>query len=195
VVVGLSIALVMFLHMLIHKLSGCFEGDEFYDYCDQEGILIWHDLMTACGVYPTQKFFADSVVTEVRYQVKRLRNHPCIAIWCGNNEDFMMADRRGDNYDLSDTTGPWENTPLPHRLLYMKLWPDIIAELDPETFYWPSSPWGLNGKEANDPTVGDLHQWNGKIHSTCNVATYIWNELKYFQSGTADKSIINSIPC
>ncbi|KAH8820761.1 beta-mannosidase-like protein [Xylogone sp. PMI_703] len=140
--------------------GGYFEGDEFYDYCDQEGILIWHDLMTACGVYPTEKFFTDSTVTEVRYQVKRLRNHPCIAIWCGNNEDFMMADRRGDNYDLSDTTGPWEDTPLPHRLLYMKLWPDIISELAPDTFYWPSSPWGLHGREANDPTVGDLHQWN-----------------------------------
>ncbi len=124
--------------------------------------MIWHDLMTACGVYPTTDFFLKSVAEEARCQLRRLRNHACIALWCGNNEDFMHADRRGDKYDIDDVHGPWENSNLPQRLIYMKVWPDIIHEMAPDTFYWPSSPWGKGGKDSMDPTVGDIHQWNGK---------------------------------
>ena len=138
--------------------GGYFEHDAFYEACDKAGILIWHDFMTACGVYPTPPWVLESVETEVREQVKRLRNHASIALWCGNNEDFMIADARGVKYDLSDMEGPWDKTAMPQRQIYYKIWPQICKELTPEIPYWPSSP--FSGPTANDPTIGDVHEWN-----------------------------------
>ena len=138
--------------------TGIFEGDAFYEACDQQGILIWHDFMTACGVYPVQDWMLKSVEAEVRAQVIRLRNHPSIAIWCGNNEDFMVADYAGVNYDVGDLKGPWDKTELPQREWYMRIWPAVCKELTPQTPYWPSSPFG--GPHANHTDYGDLHQWD-----------------------------------
>ncbi|KAF9890331.1 hypothetical protein FE257_005997 [Aspergillus nanangensis] len=138
--------------------GGYFEHDDFYNICDQKGLLVWHDFMTACGIYPVNKSFLESVAIEVRAQVKRLRNHACIALWCGNNEDLFCAENNGVEFDASDVTGPWDKTPLPQRIIYLQIWPEIIRELTPEIPYWPSSPFG--GKNSNDPTVGDVHQWN-----------------------------------
>lgn len=122
--------------------------------------------MTACGRYPVDRAFLQSVACEVRAQVKRLRNHACIALWCGNNEDLMVAEIEGIEFDITDVTGPWDQTAVPQRIIYNKIWPDIIRELMPETDYWPSSPFG--GKSSNDPTVGDVHQWNG-MYDTFSV--------------------------
>jgi beta-mannosidase len=117
--------------------------------------------MTACGVYPTPPFILKSVDAEVRAQVRRLRNHASIALWCGNNEDFMIADSRGVKYDITDLKGPWDKTEMPQRIIYMKIWPEIVKEMMPGTSYWPSSPFG--GPSANDATIGDVHQWNGNM--------------------------------
>ena len=142
-------------------MTGIFEHDAFYDACDRAGILIWHDFMTACGIYPIVPFLLKSYEEEVRAQVKRLRNHPSIAIWCGNNEDFMIADRTGVKYDIGDMEGPWDDTEMPHRKIYMEIYPKVVKELTPEIPYWISSPFG--GPKANDATIGDVHQWNGGI--------------------------------
>jgi beta-mannosidase len=119
--------------------------------------------MTACGIYPTEDYFLKSVENEVREQVKRIRNHACIALWCGNNEDLMVAEYSGIKVDWKNVDGPWDKTPLPHRIIYMKIWPAIVKELTPDTAYWPTSPFG--GTSANDGTEGDVHQWEG-IYST-----------------------------
>lgn len=66
--------------------GGQFEYDVFYDLCDQSGLLIWHDLMFACALYPGQKEMLDNIAAEMRDNVRRLRNHPSIAMWNGNNE-------------------------------------------------------------------------------------------------------------
>jgi beta-mannosidase len=125
--------------------------------------------MTACGIYPVEDYFLKSVDLEVRAQVKRLRNHACLALWCGNNEDLMVAEYRGIKFDFADGEGPWDKTPLPHRIIYMKIWPKIVKELSPDIDYWPTSPWG--GKSCQDGTEGDIHQWEGKRfyldHCTC----------------------------
>ena len=68
--------------------GGMYEKDIFYEICDRKGILIWHDFMFACGLYPTNKEFLDSVRDEVKHQVLRLKDHPSIALWCGNNENL-----------------------------------------------------------------------------------------------------------
>lgn len=66
--------------------GGIYENDAFYNYCDELGLMVWQDFMFACNPYPGDKAFLRNVDSEAMYQIKRLRNHPCIALWCGNNE-------------------------------------------------------------------------------------------------------------
>ena len=70
--------------------GGIYESDTFYDYCDRLGILVWQDFMFACSLYPGDNHFLSLVKDEAVTQIKRLRNHPCIALWCGNNEIEQM---------------------------------------------------------------------------------------------------------
>ena len=70
----------------VHRGGGKFEEDAFYEECDRLGILVWHDCMFACAIYPSADWFVDQIRAEVEYQVKRLRHHACIALWCGDNE-------------------------------------------------------------------------------------------------------------
>ncbi|MFH0760799.1 MAG: glycoside hydrolase family 2 protein, partial [Bacteroidota bacterium] len=65
--------------------GGIYENDLFYDLCDEAGILIWQDFMFACSMYPGNDEFLASVTEEARQNIIRLRNHPSIALWCGNN--------------------------------------------------------------------------------------------------------------
>ena len=66
--------------------GGIYESDYFYELCDQNGLLVWQDFMFACGMYPSDPAFVKNVQEEVAQNVRRLRNHSCIALWCGNNE-------------------------------------------------------------------------------------------------------------
>jgi beta-mannosidase len=80
--------------------GGVYEGSAFYDLCDEAGLLVWQDFMFACCLYPADRAFLDSVEAEARYQVRRLRHHACLALWCGNNESLSMnvatlAQRKG----------------------------------------------------------------------------------------------------
>jgi beta-mannosidase len=73
--------------------GGIVESDEFYDICDREGILVWQDFLFACGNYPASEDFVELVEREVRGQIKRVGYHASLAIWAGNNEDYMLAER------------------------------------------------------------------------------------------------------
>ncbi len=130
--------------------GGVYEHDAFYDLCDQLGLLVWQDFMFACAPYPEHDpAFVDSVTREVRYQVQRLRNHPSLALWCGNNENQMIQDAV-NRAAKSDAV-------LAGALFYDQIMPAQVALLDPTTPYWPGSPSG--GPRANSMLAGDVHDW------------------------------------
>ncbi len=130
--------------------GGVYEPDVFYDLCDELGLLVWQDFMFACAHYPdTDKAFVASVRAEVEDQVRRLRGHPCLALWCGNNESQAM---HRINADLSG-----DGAPLSGMALYDDVIPFILDRLDPGTPYWPGSPNG--GPNPNSMIAGDTHDW------------------------------------
>jgi len=130
--------------------GGIYERDEFYNYCDEAGILIWHDFMFACSLFPDDKeWYIELVRKEVDYQTRRLRSHPCIALWCGNNENQQIFEKYFSKETKERVTGGLA--------LYNDIIPSIVHANCPEIPYWPSSPYG--GKGPNDNEVGDRHHW------------------------------------
>jgi beta-mannosidase len=142
--------------------GGIYEDDAFFDACDEFGILVWQDFAFACGNYPTYPAFLESVELEARQNVRRLRAHPSLVIWAGNNEDYQVLERYKLQYD-PDSRDPeaWLKTKFPARYTYEYLLPKVLQEEDPGAIYHPGSPWG-DHKHSADPTVGDIHQWDSK---------------------------------
>jgi beta-mannosidase len=123
--------------------GGIYERPEFYAACDRLGIMVWQDFGFACGAYPDHlDEFRENVRAEAEHVVRRLRNHPCVVLWCGNNECQWLNRRDGR---------------LPGERLYSEVLPEVCAELDPSRPYWPGSPFG--GDDPNSPTHGDQHLW------------------------------------
>ncbi|KZV98784.1 glycoside hydrolase family 2 protein, partial [Exidia glandulosa HHB12029] len=142
--------------------GGVYEPGVFYDICDELGVLVWQDFQFACGVYPAHESFVKSVTQEAEANVIRLRRHPSIALWCGNNEDYQQVLQWGDVKDL------------PARLFYEKILPATVERLtDPPAPYWPGSPFGGEGWDTADPTVGDVHQW--KVWGGAGIMEYYQN--------------------
>jgi beta-mannosidase len=130
--------------------GGIYEHDAFYDLCDRLGILVWQDFMFACALYPENNpDFVAEVEAEARYQVRRLRSHPCLALWCGNNENQWIHDTR-----YWAAPGAY----VPGQLYYDRILPRAVAELDGRTPYWPGSPYG--GNDHNSMEDGDRHNWD-----------------------------------
>lgn len=136
--------------------GGIYESDAFYDACDELGLLVWQDFMFACGIYPAHPEFQASVRAEAEAQLRRLRHHPALALWCGNNEDYAIAESLGV-YD-PDFSGDFTQTAFPARAIYERLLPEVCAALDPTRTYWPGSPYG--GRRSSEQTVGDRHTWD-----------------------------------
>jgi beta-mannosidase len=129
--------------------GGIYEHDVFYEVCDRLGLLIWQDFMFACAAYPDHDpTFAAEVEAEARYQVRRLRNHPCLALWCGNNENQWI--HNAICWNMPDF-------PVPGTRFYSQILPRAVAELDGRTPYWPGSPYG--GNDYNSMDDGDRHNW------------------------------------
>jgi beta-mannosidase len=138
--------------------GGVYEDDVFYDLCDKYGIMVWQDFMFAGALYPADSSFLNNIEEEVRYQVKRLRNHPCIALWCGNNEIeeawFNWGWQKQFNYSAGDSLTLWND----YKKIFHELIPGILKELDSQRSYWPSSPslgWGRDSAYKK----GDVHYW------------------------------------
>lgn len=135
--------------------GGIYEPDLFYDLCDELGICLWHDFMFACATYPTfDAAWMETVRHEIEDQVRRLRHHPSLALWCGNNElEQGLVSQEWTPYSMS-----WAD----YGRLFDQLLPELIAELDPQTDYWPSSPHTPIGNRSywNDPKSGDAHIWD-----------------------------------
>lgn len=130
--------------------GGLYEHDAFYEACDEQGILVWQDFMFACAPYPEDEpDFIETIRQEIRHQVARLRHHACLALWCGNNECQAI---QGVVNRLTGRQGK-----VPGTLYYDRIMPEIVAELDPATPYWPGSPTG--GPSDNSMRAGDVHNW------------------------------------
>jgi beta-mannosidase len=129
--------------------GGIYESDLFYTLCDELGLLIWQDFMFACAAYPDDIDFEKEVEAEITENVQRLQHHPCIALWCGNNENEWIAQMEGF---VPLTT-------MPGYRLFHQLFPQRLNQLDPLRPYWPSSPFGQN-ENPNDPRSGNRHNWD-----------------------------------
>ncbi|MDR0487464.1 MAG: glycoside hydrolase family 2 protein, partial [Treponema sp.] len=135
--------------------GGYYPDDYFYDICDELGLVVWQDFMFACNIYELTADFAAAVAEEIRQNVIRIRHHPCLGLWCGNNEmETAWADWPGVKFH-----------PLPLKADYIKLFegliPEIVKKTDPQTFYWPASPSSGGSFDApNDYDRGDVHYWD-----------------------------------
>ena len=107
--------------------GGIWEEDAFYDLCDELGVLVWHDFMFGCGNYPTFPQVLKSIEEESVCQTKRLRHHPCIVIYAGNNEDYQVQEQCGLTYNFEDKDPQsWLKTDFPARYIYEKVCMIII---------------------------------------------------------------------
>lgn len=130
--------------------GGIYEPDCFYELCDALGLLVWQDFMFACAPYADDDpAFVDNVMAELGHQVRRLRHHPSLALWCGNNENQVIQTL------INTMTGT--EAALAGARYYDELMPALLTELDPVTPYWPGSPWG--GANPNSMRAGDVHDW------------------------------------
>ena len=126
--------------------GGYYEDDAFYDCCDELGLLVWQDFMFANARYPlAEPAFRANVAAELTDNIRRLRHHPCLALWCGNNEIELVARRWDPSY--------WPE----HWKFFKGLLAMVVHREDPQRPYWPGSP---HGGEYNDPNQGDAHTWD-----------------------------------
>ncbi|WP_338543423.1 beta-mannosidase [Paenibacillus tundrae] len=153
--------------------GGIYEEDVFYDLCDEYGLLVWQDFMFACSMYPGDEAFLNSVRHEAIDNVKRLRNHPSIALWCGNNEiDSAWAhfnENGGWGWKKDFNTEQRESIWADYKAVFHDLLPEVVEAYAPGIDYWPSSPLVSltdDEKQHAHPSTseGDIHYW-GVWHS------------------------------
>ena len=135
--------------------GGYYPSDEFYELCDKAGLIVWQDFMYACNIYDLTKDFEETIIEETRDNVRRLKHHACLGIWCGNNEMESAWHNWGGFKDHSPKL----------KADYIKMFEYIIPkakeEVDPDTFYWPSSPsTGGSFHIPDSPNHGDVHYWD-----------------------------------
>ena len=144
--------------------GGQFEEDIFYELCNELGLLVWHDFMFSCSLYPSDKAFLAEVEAELAHQIRRLRDEACIALWCGDNECIGAL--------------KWFEDSRKNRDLYLinydrlnRVLAEAVATHDPTRTFWPSSPCAGPGDFSDawhNDNRGDMHYWN------------VWHENKDF---------------
>jgi beta-mannosidase len=149
--------------------GGIYEDDAFYDLCDELGILVWQDFMFACAMYPGDDAFLGNVEHEAAENVTRLRNHPCLALWCGNNEIdeawHHWGWQRQFGYSATDSATVWAD----YGRLFNELLPRVVETFDPSTPYVTSSP-TFGRADPRSMREGDSHYW-GVWHDGEPIAT------------------------
>jgi beta-mannosidase len=132
--------------------GGYYPGDFFYDICDELGLVVWQDFMFACAVYNLTDEFEQNICAEITDNVRRIRHHASLGLWCGNNEMEMFV-----------AMGEWvssDRQKADYIKMYEYIFPKILKAEDPQTFYWPASPSsGGSFDKPNDPHRGDVHYW------------------------------------
>lgn len=138
--------------------GGVYEDDEFYNQCDLNGILVWQDFMFACAMYPGDSAFLKNVQVEAFQNISRLKNHPCIALWCGNNEiDEGWKNwgwQKEYGYSKKDSLKIWND----YQRIFNRIIPEALENILPSSNYIPSSPkigWG----NPESMRRGDSHYW------------------------------------
>lgn len=142
--------------------GGYYPSDDFYDLCDEYGLIVWQDMMFACNLYELTEDFRRNIEAEAIDNITRFRHHACIGLICGNNEiEQGIVD--GDMQDHSDALKQ------DYLRIFEEIIPEIVHQYAPQVFYWPSSPssgGGLN--DPNNESTGDVHCWD------------VWHGLKPF---------------
>ena len=133
-----------------------YEEDYFYELCDRNGLLVWQDFMFACNLQPGDEAHLENIRKEAEYNVKRLRNHASIALWCGNNENLHGWHHWGwpDRYDDETRYFMWRT----YERIFYEILPSVVEKYDPKNSYWSSSPSSANNQLA-DRRSGDEHDW------------------------------------
>ena len=145
--------------------GGCYPSNEFYDACDELGLVVWQDFMFACvNVYLSEKFTAN-IRQEFIDNIRRLRDHASLGLFCGNNE-------------MEDAVMSWDGCKdseverMDYLQLYEHILPDLCEKYCPDTFYWPSSPSSHGGFDnPQDENRGDAHYW-GAWHGSIPFESY-----------------------
>ena len=157
----LSEAVVANVNLIRVWGGGIYESDDFYDVCDELGLLVWQDFLFACAAYPEEEPLISEIAAEAAENVARLSAHPSLVLWNGNNENLWLheaehwADREGGLL-------PWGQRYYLHDL------PAIVAAVDPSRPYTAGSPWSGSWQfEPNDPNHQTVHSWG------------VWNREDY----------------
>jgi beta-mannosidase len=140
--------------------GGVYEDDRFYDLCDELGLLVWQDFMFACSMYPGDAGFVENVRHEAVENVRRLRNHPCLALWAGNNENEVAWRGWGWPAKFGLSRAAQATIERDYRTMFHEVLPAVVAAEDPGRFYTRSSPSANEERvPANQPGWGDMHYW------------------------------------
>ena len=173
--------------------GGIYEDDAFYDYCDQMGILVWQDFMFACQTYEVDSAFLANVREEAIYNVRRLRNHACMAVYTGNNEEqdvwFGWGGKKRYFEELGQADRVWA---MQHSIFY-EVMPEVVHEYGGGTAYRPSSPWAFEDTPS-DGVNGDDHYW-GVWHGGEPIEAYFDHHVRFqseygFQSFPEYESVL-----
>jgi beta-mannosidase len=138
--------------------GGVYEKDIFYDLCDEYGILVWQDFMFAGTMYPRQQEFLENVQTEVKEQIERISKHPCLALWCGNNEIEVAWKNWGWQEQYGYTEFEQDMLWRGYDGLFQIMLPNLVAMLSQNTAYVPTSPQSNWGTPENF-LHGSMHYW------------------------------------
>ncbi len=145
--------------------GGIYEEDVFYELCDKYGILVWQDFMFACSMYPNDEAFFKSVEQEAIDNVVRLRNHPSIALWCGNNEIDVAWQQFNENggWGWKQQYTPEQRAEIwaAYETIFKDILPNVVRQYDANRAYQHSSPIAANNEHASyTSTSGDMHYWD-----------------------------------
>ena len=156
------------MNMIRHWGGGYYETDEFYAICDELGIMVWQDFMFGNDWQPGTYAFKLNIEAEAEDQVRRLRNHPSIVVWCGNNETESALNWPARKVlPLDVKYQMWQD----YLIEFSGILPRVVARLDPETPYWPSSPSADYEPVSESYHTGDDHIWD-VWHGRVPFATY-----------------------
>lgn len=137
--------------------GGIYEGDKFYDEADRNGILIWQDFLFACTTYPHDPLFLKRVEAEAEYNIKRLRGHASLAMWCGNNEIYEGVHYWG--WKNKYTAEAFAEMNRGYDVLFRQLLPDMVKRFDSDRFYMHGSPYEANWGRPESWKIADSHNW------------------------------------
>ena len=137
--------------------GGIYEDDRFYEEADRNGMLVWQDFIFACTTYPHDPTFLKRVSEEAVYNMRRLRNHASLAMWCGNNEIYEGMRYWGWKDKYSPVV--WKEMTEGYDILFRQLLPELVAANDPGRFYMHGSPYEANWGRPESWKIADSHNW------------------------------------